>query len=74
MIVGHSERRQYHGETDADVRAKAEAAHRAGLFAIVCIGETREEREAGQTLDVVREQLRGSVPAGRRRSQPRRGL
>jgi triosephosphate isomerase len=64
VIVGHSERRQYHGETDADVRAKAEAAHRAGLFAIVCIGETREEREAGRTLDVVREQLRGSVPQG----------
>jgi triosephosphate isomerase (TIM) len=62
VIVGHSERRQYHGETDADVRAKAEAAHRAGLVAIVCIGETREEREAGKTLAVVGRQLRGSVP------------
>jgi triosephosphate isomerase (TIM) len=62
VIVGHSERRQYHGERDADVRAKAEAAHRAGLVAIVCIGETREEREAGKTLAVVRRQLRGSVP------------
>ena len=41
VIVGHSERRQYHGETDAEVRAKAEAAHRAGLVAVVCIGETR---------------------------------
>jgi triosephosphate isomerase (TIM) len=62
VIVGHSERRQYHGERDADVRAKAEAAHRAGLVAIVCIGETRAEREAGKTLAVVRRQLRGSVP------------
>ena len=64
VIVGHSERRQYHGETDADVAAKAQAAHRAGLVAIVCVGETRAEREAGQTLDVVRRQLAGSVPAG----------
>jgi triosephosphate isomerase len=62
VIVGHSERRQYHGEKDADVRAKAEAAHRAGLVAIVCVGETRQEREAGKTLNVVRRQLRGSVP------------
>jgi triosephosphate isomerase len=62
VIVGHSERRQYHGEKDAEVRAKAEAAHRAGLTAIVCVGETREEREAGKTLNVVRRQLRGSVP------------
>jgi triosephosphate isomerase (TIM) len=62
VIVGHSERRQYHGETDADVCAKAEAARRAGLVAVVCIGETREEREAGNTLAVVRRQLRGSVP------------
>jgi triosephosphate isomerase (TIM) len=62
VIVGHSERRQDHGERDADVRAKAEAAHRAGLTAIVCVGETRAEREAGKTLSVVRRQLRGSVP------------
>ena len=62
VIVGHSERRQYHGETDAEVRAKAEAAHRAGLVAVVCIGETREQREAGSTLEVVGRQLRGSVP------------
>src|SRR5918998_1463432 len=62
VIVGHSERRQYHRERDADVRAKAEAAHRAGLIAIVCVGETREEREAGKTLAIVRRQLRGSVP------------
>ncbi|WP_112663359.1 triose-phosphate isomerase [Microvirga flavescens] len=64
VILGHSERRQYHGEKDADVRAKAEAAHRAGLTAIVCVGETREEREAGKTLSVVRKQLRGSIPEG----------
>ncbi len=54
VIVGHSERRQYHGEKDADVCAKAAAAHRAGLTAIVCVGETREEREAGKTLAMVR--------------------
>ena len=64
VLVGHSERRQYHHETDAEVAAKARAAHRAGLVAIVCVGETREEREAGKTLDVVRSQLKGSVPAG----------
>jgi triosephosphate isomerase (TIM) len=64
IIVGHSERRQYHREADAVVHAKAVAAHRAGLTAIVCIGETREEREAGRTLAVVRRQLRGSVPKG----------
>lgn len=63
VIVGHSERRQYHGEKDADVCAKATAAHRAGLTAIVCVGETKQEREAGKTLAVVRKQLRGSIPA-----------
>jgi triosephosphate isomerase (TIM) len=62
VIVGHSERRQYHAEKDAEVCAKAAAAHRAGLAAIVCVGETQEEREAGKTLNVVRRQLRGSVP------------
>ncbi len=62
VIVGHSERRQYHREKDADVRAKAEAACRAGLTPIVCVGETREEREAGRTLAVVRRQVRGSLP------------
>jgi triosephosphate isomerase len=62
VIVGHSERRQYHGEKDADVCAKAVAAHRAGLTAIVCVGETKAEREAGKTLNVVRKQLRGSIP------------
>lgn len=64
VILGHSERRQYHGERDSDVRAKAEAAHRAFLTAIVCVGETREEREAGKALTVVKRQLRGSVPEG----------
>lgn len=64
VIVGHSERRTLHGETDAQVRAKAEAAWRAGLIAIVCIGETKAEREAGQTLDVLGKQLDGSLPDG----------
>src|SRR5882757_4886079 len=53
VIVGHSERRTYHKETDAEVRAKAQAGWRAKLTAIVCIGETRTEREAGKTLDVL---------------------
>lgn len=64
VIVGHSERRADHHETDAEVRAKAEAAWRAGLIAIVCVGETREQREAGKTLDVVGGQLDGSLPDG----------
>lgn len=63
VIVGHSERRQAHGESDALVAAKAAAAHRAGLLAIVCIGETIEERKAGRTLDVIAKQLTGSLPA-----------
>ena len=62
VIVGHSERRADHGESDALVRAKAEAAHRAGLVAVICVGETLAEREAGQTLAVVGRQIRGSVP------------
>ncbi len=64
VIVGHSERRTDCGETDAVVRAKAEAAWRAGLLPIVCVGETLAEREAGKTLTVLETQLRGSVPAG----------
>ncbi|WP_406858244.1 triose-phosphate isomerase [Alsobacter sp. KACC 23698] len=64
VIVGHSERRTDHRETDADVRAKAEAAWRAGLTAILCVGETKDEREAGKTLDIVKRQLRGSIPEG----------
>jgi triosephosphate isomerase len=62
VIVGHSERRQYHGETDAAVKAKAEAALKAGLTAIVCVGETRAEREAGKAIAVVSAQVRGSLP------------
>ncbi len=64
IIVGHSERRADHGESDALVRQKAEAVWRAGLIAVVCIGETREQRDAGQTLDVCGGQLQGSVPDG----------
>jgi triosephosphate isomerase len=64
VIVGHSERRTLHRETDGDVRAKALAAWRAVLTAIVCIGETRAEREAGRTLEVLGRQLDGSLPDG----------
>jgi triosephosphate isomerase len=64
VIVGHSERRSDCGETDAIVCAKAEAAWRAGLLPIVCIGETLAEREGGKTLAVLETQLKGSVPAG----------
>jgi triosephosphate isomerase len=64
VIVGHSERRADHGETDALVRAKTLAAWRAGLMAIVCVGETRAEREAGRTLAIVGGQLLGSLPDG----------
>jgi triosephosphate isomerase (TIM) len=64
VIVGHSERRMYHGETDADVCAKALAARRAGLLAIVCVGETKDERGGGATLDVVARQLAASLPDG----------
>jgi triosephosphate isomerase len=63
VIVGHSERRTLHGETDAMVKAKADAAHRAGLTAIVCIGESLEERQSGRTLEVVSSQLEGSLPS-----------
>jgi triosephosphate isomerase (TIM) len=64
VIVGHSERRANHGETDAIVQHKAAAAHRAGLFAIICVGETLDERKSGKTLDRVASQLKGSIPAG----------
>jgi triosephosphate isomerase (TIM) len=64
VIVGHSERRTDHGETDALVRAKAEAVVDAGLVAIVCIGETEAERDAGKTLAVIGAQLDGSIPGG----------
>jgi triosephosphate isomerase len=62
VIVGHSERRTLHGETDEQVRAKAKAAARAGLTAIVCVGETREEREAQATIARIQRQLEGSLP------------
>lgn len=64
VIVGHSERRTLHKETDAEINAKARAAWRAGLTAIVCVGETRQEREAGRTLAVVGGQLKNSLPDG----------
>ena len=64
VIVGHSERRTNHAETDAIVKAKAQAALAAGLKVIVCIGETLDQREAGQTLEVNRTQLHGSLPDG----------
>ncbi len=64
VIVGHSERRADHGEDDATVRSKAEAAWRAGLTAILCVGESEEERRAGNELKVVEGQLSGSVPDG----------
>ena len=63
VILGHSERRAGYGETDAIVAAKVEAALRAGLEPIVCVGETLEERKAGKALDVVTGQVRGSLPA-----------
>jgi triosephosphate isomerase len=62
VIVGHSERRTDHGEIDLVVSEKAKAAHRAGLVAIICIGETEAERDAGETLNVCSRQIAGSVP------------
>ncbi len=62
VILGHSERRQDHGETDAVVHQKTSAALAAGLTAVVCLGESLEEREAQKTLDVIGSQLAGSVP------------
>ena len=64
VILGHSERRADNGESDAVVRAKTVAAHKAGLIAIVCIGETLQGRDAGETLAVVSRQLAGSLPDG----------
>lgn len=62
VIVGHSDRRQHHGETDAVVAAKAKAARRAGLLAIICIGETNAQRLAGNALSICGDQIAGSVP------------
>lgn len=62
VILGHSERRQDHGESDSDVRSKAEAALTAGLKAVICVGETLEEREAANTLEIIGGQLAGSIP------------
>jgi len=62
VILGHSERRSEHGESDEVVRAKTEAAYAADLVAVVCVGETLEDREAGSTLQVVCMQLAGSLP------------
>jgi triosephosphate isomerase len=66
VIVGHSERRRYHGETDIDVAMKARAGWRAGLFAIICIGETEAEHDAGRAVDIVTTQVDGSLPLGAR--------
>jgi triosephosphate isomerase len=62
IITGHSERRTDHGETNEMIAAKTAAIWAAGLTAIICVGETAAERDAGQTLDVVRDQIAGSVP------------
>jgi triosephosphate isomerase len=63
VLVGHSERRQYHGETDAVVAAKAQRALAAGITPIVCVGETLEQRESGQTEAVVKRQLAAVIQA-----------
>ncbi len=64
VIVGHSERRADHGETDAEVKAKAEAVIGQGMLVIICVGETLLQREAGKALSVVQKQVKGSVPEG----------
>jgi triosephosphate isomerase (TIM) len=61
VIIGHSERRQYYGETDAGVNTRLRGALRAGLVPIVCVGETLAEREAGTTLAVIERQVRGGI-------------
>jgi triosephosphate isomerase (TIM) len=62
VIVGHSERRQGHGETDAEIRGKINAAWRAGLSAILCVGETQAQRQAGDAFNICSSQLAGSIP------------
>ena len=64
VLAGHSERRVDHNESDADIAAKTEAAWRAGLVSVVCIGELEAERRSGETLDVLGRQLAGSIPDG----------
>ncbi|MCV6598544.1 MAG: triose-phosphate isomerase, partial [Mangrovicoccus sp.] len=64
VILGHSERRADHGESDEDVAAKTKAAWAAGLIAVVCVGETEAERDSGETLDIIGRQITGSVPEG----------
>jgi triosephosphate isomerase len=66
VIVGHSERRADHGETSEDVRTKADAVHKSGLVAIICVGETEAERRQGDALNVVKTQLSGSLPENTR--------
>jgi triosephosphate isomerase len=66
VILGHSERRRLHGETDIEVASKTGAAWRAGLLAIVCVGETEEQHDAGMAPDVVARQLDASLPLGAR--------
>lgn len=63
VIVGHSERRQYHGETNDIVRQKAAAAIAAGLTPIICVGETMDEKQAGKTMDIIESGVRESVPS-----------
>lgn len=64
VILGHSERRRDHGETNEQVAAKATSAHAAGLLSVICLGETEAERDAGRTIEVVGDQLSGSLPEG----------
>ncbi|MTH78589.1 triose-phosphate isomerase [Paracoccus aestuariivivens] len=64
VILGHSERRTDHAETDAQVAAKSLAAYETGLVAVICVGETEAQRDAGETLDVISAQLAGSIPEG----------
>lgn len=63
VIVGHSERRAYHGETNDTVRAKAQSALENGLIPIICVGETMEEKRAGKTFDIIESGVRESVPS-----------